>query len=328
MPYKTHPTFAIRGPFCLPPTFREEPILRTRSVCEGECLNGNSVKKHFKDRYSRESRPRSRFGLVGTAERVLFVAWTSSPCNFRKAHGLEAHANIYNAETKIDMMKKLFAEFFGTFSLVFAGTGAIIINDVSNGSITHLGIALTFGLVVLAMIYAVGDVSGAHFNPAVTIAFFVARRFSGREVIPYIVSQLAGAVAASILLRTLFPEHATLGATLPAGSDWQSFVFEFVLTAILMLVILSVSTGSKERGITAGIVVGAVIAFEALFAGPISGASMNPVRSIAPAIVSLHVSSLWIYVVAPICGALFAVWGCTCMRENCCCVPPANTTAT
>lgn len=224
-------------------------------------------------------------------------------------------------------MKKLLAEFFGTFSLVFAGTGAIIINDVSGGSITHVGIALTFGFVVLAMIYAVGDVSGAHLNPAVTIAFFVARRFNGREVFPFVISQLAGAFAASGLLRALFPAHATLGATLPAGPIWQSFVFEFVLTAILMLVILSVSTGSKERGITAGIAVGAVIAFEALFAGPICGASMNPARSLAPAVFALNVSSVWLYVVAPICGALFAVFGCACMRENCCCVIPSQSVA-
>lgn len=217
-------------------------------------------------------------------------------------------------------MKKLVAEFFGTFSLVFAGTGAIIVNDVSGGSITHVGVALTFGLVVLAMIYALGDISGAHLNPAVTIAFFAARRLCGRDVVPYIGCQLAGAIAASALLRTLFPLHTTLGATVPAGSVWQSFVFEFVLTAILMLVILSVSTGSKERGMIAGIAIGAVIAFEALFAGPISGASMNPARSIAPAIISMNLSSLWLYVVAPICGALCAVAGCVCMRDNCCCV--------
>ncbi len=217
-------------------------------------------------------------------------------------------------------MKKLIAEFLGTFTLVFSGTGAIIVNDVSGGSITHVGIALTFGLVVLAMIYALGDVSGAHLNPAVTIAFYAAKRFCGHEVVPYICSQLIGAFAASFLLRTMFPSHPTLGATLPTGSIWQSLVFEFVLTFILMLVILSVSTGSKERGITAGIAVGAVIAFEALFAGPICGASMNPARSIAPAIVSIHVSSLWLYIVAPICGALCAVFACICMRDDCCCV--------
>ena len=222
-------------------------------------------------------------------------------------------------------MQKLFAETFGTFCLVFAGTGAIIVNDTSGGTITHVGIALTFGLVVLAMIYTVGDISGAHLNPAVTLGFFAARRFDGRQVLPYILSQLFGAFVASGLLRALFPEHATLGATLPAGTVTQSFVFEFVLTGILMFVILSVSTGSKERGITAGIVVGAVIAFEALFAGPICGASMNPARSIAPAVVSLHLTSLWLYVIAPICGALAAVVGCRCVRDEGCCAAPCAT---
>lgn len=225
-------------------------------------------------------------------------------------------------------MKKLLAEFFGTFCLVFAGTGAIIVNDVTGGSISHVGVALTFGLIVLVMIDALGDISGAHLNPAVTLGFFAARRFDGREVIPYVGSQLAGAFAASGLLRVLFPEHATLGATLPAGSEAQSFILEFVLSGILMFVILSVSTGSKERGLTAGIAIGALIALEALFAGPISGASMNPARSLAPAVVGLHLSSLWLYVVAPICGALVAVAGCRCIREEGCCATPADLTST
>ncbi len=217
--------------------------------------------------------------------------------------------------------KMLMAESFGTFCLVFAGTGAIVINDVSGGLITHVGIALTFGLVVLAMIYAVGDTSGAHLNPAVTLGFFFSRRFSGRLVLPYIVSQSLGALAASLLLRGLFPSHASLGATLPAGSDAQSFVLELVLTTILMFVILRVSSGSRERGITAGIVVGAVIALEALFAGPISGASMNPARSLAPALVSGQYVSLWLYLAAPILGALLGVGLCRCMREEGCCGP-------
>lgn len=216
-------------------------------------------------------------------------------------------------------IKKLSAECFGTFCLVFAGTGAIIINDISGGAITHVGIALTFGLVVLAMIYAVGDISGAHLNPAVTIGFFAARRFSGRLVLPYIVSQSFGALAASLLLRGLFPSHASLGVTLPAGSDAQSFILELVLTAILMFVILRVSSGSRERGITAGIVVGSVIALEALFAGPICGASMNPARSFAPALVSGQFASLWLYLAAPTLGALVGVGLCRCMREEGCC---------
>ncbi|MGF1578181.1 MAG: MIP/aquaporin family protein [Gemmataceae bacterium] len=203
--------------------------------------------------------------------------------------------------------KKLLAECFGTFCLVFAGTGAIIINDVAEGAITHVGIALTFGLIVLAMIYAVGDISGAHINPAVTIGFFAARRFDGSQVLPYIGAQLIGAFLASGLLRGMFLDHSNLGATLPTGVVWRSFVFEVILTAILMVVILRVSTGARERGITAGIVVGAVIALEAMFAGPICGASMNPARSIAPAVVSLNISHLWVYVVAPVCGSLLGV---------------------
>lgn len=216
-------------------------------------------------------------------------------------------------------MKRMFAEFLGTFGLVFAGTGAIIINDVSGGGVTHVGVALTFGLVVLAMIYTFGDISGAHMNPAVTLGFFVARRLPGAMVLPYIVSQLLGALAASGLLRLLFPSSATLGASLPAGSEMQSFILEVVLTFFLMLVILSVSTGAKEKGMTAGIAVGAVIALEAMFAGPISGASMNPARSLAPALVSPHVASLWIYLTAPVVGALLAVPACCAIREPGCC---------
>ena len=218
-------------------------------------------------------------------------------------------------------MKKYAAESIGTFALVFAGTGAIVINDIS-GAVTHVGIALTFGLVVLAMIYAVGDISGAHLNPAVTIGFFAARRLPGRTVFHYIGSQLVGALIANGLLRGLFLQHPMLGTTMPAGSKMQSLILEIVLTAILMFVILSVSTGAKERGITAGIAIGSVIALEALFAGPICGASMNPARSIAPAVVSQHLSDLWIYVVAPIAGALLAVIGCRCVREEGCCSRP------
>jgi aquaporin NIP len=216
-------------------------------------------------------------------------------------------------------MKKFSAEFFGTFALVFAGTGAITINDVSGGAITHVGIALTFGLIVLAMIYTVGDVSGAHLNPAVTLAFWVAGRFPARSILPYLGAQLGGGVAASALLHFLFPAHPTLGATFPAGSPAQSFVLEVVLTFILMLVILNVSTGAKEKGITAGIAVGAVIALEAMFAGPICGASMNPVRSFAPALVTFKFTHQWIYLVAPTLGALLAVFSCRCMKEKDCC---------
>ncbi len=206
------------------------------------------------------------------------------------------------------MMKaKLWSEFFGTFALVFCGTGAVVINDVSNGAITHPGVALTFGLVVMALVYTFGDISGAHFNPAVTIAFAAAKRFEVRSVLPYIGAQGAGGVFASGLLRVLFPAHPTLGTTSPSGAPLQSLVLEVILTWLLMLVILNVSTGAKEKGITAGLVIGAVIGLEAMFAGPICGASMNPARSLAPALVSLHLRDLWIYIVGPIAGALLAV---------------------
>ena len=219
-------------------------------------------------------------------------------------------------------MKKWVAEALGTFALVFAGTGAIVINETTGGVIGHAGIALTFGLVVLAMIYTVGDISGAHLNPAVTIGFWSAGRLPGREVGPYIASQLTGAVIASTLLRVLFPQSRLLGATIPAGAEIQSFILEAVLTFILMLTILNVSTGAKEKGITAGIAVGAVIGLEAMFAGPISGASMNPARSFAPAIVAMHVEHLWIYLVAPPLGAAAARFACACIREEGCCTTP------
>jgi MIP family channel proteins len=223
-------------------------------------------------------------------------------------------------------MRRLAAEFLGTFALVFAGTGAIVINDVSGGKVSHVGIALTFGLIVLAMIYAVGDVSGAHLNPAVTLGFFTARRFESRWVIPYIASQCAGALLASLVLRFLFPTNVTLGATLPAGDPLQSFVLEVILTFLLMFVILSVSTGSKEKGTLAGVAVGSVIALEALFAGPISGASMNPARSLAPALVSMRLESLWVYLTAPVLGACVGVLGCRCVQEPGCCCPVASVT--
>jgi aquaporin Z len=204
------------------------------------------------------------------------------------------------------MKSKLLCEALGTFCLVFTGTGAIVVNHVSNGIISHVGISLTFGLVVMAMIYAFGDVSGAHLNPAVTIAFAVARRFEWSRVVPYIAAQVAGALVASLLLRTLFPGATSLGQTIPGGSAWQSFVLETVLTFILMLVILAVSSGPKEKGLMAGMAVGGVVGLEALFGGPISGASMNPARSLAPALVTGHLATIWIYLAAPTVGAVAA----------------------
>jgi len=219
-------------------------------------------------------------------------------------------------------VRKLAAEFIGTFVLVFAGTGATVIDETTGGSVTHVGIALTFGLIVLAMIYTVGDISGAHLNPAVSLGFFLARSFPLREVMPYVASQFSGALAASGVLRVLFPQNQMLGATAPAGSAMQSFVLELILTAILMFVILGVSTSAGEKGITAGIVIGAVIGLEAMFAGPICGASMNPARSLGPAVASGHFQHLWIYFFAPVAGVFVGVLTCRCVREAGCCAGP------
>lgn len=204
-------------------------------------------------------------------------------------------------------MRKYLAEFIGTFALVFCGTGAIIINQESGGVITHVGVAITFGLIVSAMIYTVGDISGAHLNPAVTIAFWFSKTFPAKEILPYILSQGLGAFLASFTLKFLFPTNNMLGSTLPAGSPMQSFILEIILTFILMFVIIHIAKGSKEQGMFAGIAIGGVVMLEAMFAGPICGASMNPIRSIAPALVSGNVQHLWVYILAPILGAMLAV---------------------
>lgn len=216
-------------------------------------------------------------------------------------------------------MKKYFAELFGTYAIIFAGTGAIIINDISGGTITHIGIALTFGLIVMCMIYTYGEISGAHFNPAVTIAFGFAKRLPKKEVIPYILSQFLGAILASVTLKLLFINQNNYGGTLPKGSSLQSFILEIILSFFLMTVILNVSTGSKEKGITAGIAIGSIVALEAMFAGPICGASMNPARSFAPALISLNFTDLWIYFTAPVIGSILAVYGCKCVHKEGCC---------
>jgi aquaporin Z len=204
-------------------------------------------------------------------------------------------------------MRRYIAEAIGTFALVFCGTGAIVINEETQGDVTHVGIAVTFGLIVMSMIYALGNISGAHLNPAVSIAFTLAGRFKLKELFPYIISQVTGALLASLVLRYLFPSNEFLGTTLPAGSAGQSFVLEFILTFFLMLVIINVATGSKEQGMFAGLAIGSVVLLEAMFAGPVSGASMNPARSIAPAIVSGHLEGVWIYLSSTIAGAALAI---------------------
>lgn len=191
--------------------------------------------------------------------------------------------------------------------MVFCGTGAIIINQESGGVVTHMGIAITFGLVVMSMIYSFGSISGAHMNPAVSIALTISGKHPLRDLMPFVLSQLAGAIAASCTLRALFPTSDTLGSTLPAGSAFQSFILEFFLTFFLMLVILSVGRKSKKEGSLAGIVIGGVVGLEAMFAGPICGASMNPARSLAPAVISGHTEHLWVYLSATVFGAMMAV---------------------
>ena len=223
------------------------------------------------------------------------------------------------------LRSRLAAEVLGTFALVFAGCGAIVADASSGGAVTHLGVSLVFGLVVLAVIQAFGEVSGAHVNPAVTLAFTAAGRFPARDVAPYVGAQLVGGVGGALALAAIFPAHETLGATLPAGSYAQSFALEVVLTWFLMLVILRVSAGSRETGLLAGVAIGAVVALEACFGGPISGASMNPARSFAPAVVSLHLEHLSLYLAAPVLGALLAVPSCRLVGAGTCCGPTSPT---
>jgi len=205
------------------------------------------------------------------------------------------------------LMRRLGAEAFGAFWLVFAGTGAAVVNEVTDGVVTHVGVALAFGLVVMVLIHSIGNVSGCHINPAVTVGLAAAGRFERSLVPPYVASQCLGAVLASASLRLLFPDSVTLGATIPAGGDLQSLVLEFILTFVLMFVVLTISGGDRDARRLGGIVIGGVIALEALFAGPVSGASMNPARSLAPALVSMQLDAVWIYLVAPTAGALASV---------------------
>jgi aquaporin Z len=217
------------------------------------------------------------------------------------------------------------AEALGTFALVFAGCGAIVVDGLYGGQIGHVGVSLVFGLVVMSVIYAVGNISGAHINPAVTLGFYFSGRMEKRLVPAYLVSQLLGGILAAAVLWLLFPAHETLGATLPASDAWRVFLLEVLLSFFLMFVILNVSTGHKEQGIMAGVAIGGTVALEALFAGPVSGASMNPARSFGPALLSGQLESVWIYLTAPVLGMLLAVPSCRWVQGPECCTDETGT---
>lgn len=205
------------------------------------------------------------------------------------------------------MRKEVTAEFLGTFFLVFLGTGAIIVNTLTE-SLTHLGVSLVFGLVVTALIYTFGHISGEHLNPAVTLSFLIYGDVSVTKCIKYILAQVLGAVLASSTLLLIFGNVANLGATLPKNSWQQSFALEFILTFLLVMVIMGSAVHGKAIKSFAGIAIGATVALEALFGGPISGASMNPARSIGPALVSGNISHLWVYIIATILGGISATY--------------------
>jgi MIP family channel proteins len=201
------------------------------------------------------------------------------------------------------------AEAVAAFTLVFAGCGAVIIDANTHGGIGHVGIAFSFGLAIAVMIYAVGHISGAHINPAVTLAFALTRKFPLARVPLYWIAQCAGATIAALLLKVMFGNVAHLGTTLPSGSDSQSFALEIVLTFFLMFVIMAVATDNRAVGEAAALAIGGVILLDAMFAGPISGASMNPARSFGPALVSDTWSHYWIYVLGPAIGAVLGALG-------------------
>ncbi|MFD1616333.1 MIP/aquaporin family protein [Gelatiniphilus marinus] len=208
-------------------------------------------------------------------------------------------------------LKNYIAEFIGTFALVFCGTGAVIVDQQTNGSLGLLGVSLSFGIIITAMVYVFGNISGAHINPAITIGLAFGNLISKKTLLFYVAFQVLGAITASILLKLIFNESLFLGATIPSGTIIQSFIIEFVLTFFLMLTILGITTQKdKEVSSLSGLVIGAVVVGFILFSGPISGGSFNPARSIAPALVSGNLTMLWIFLTAPTIGAIAAmlVW--------------------
>lgn len=209
----------------------------------------------------------------------------------------------------LPFLQKVIAEIVGTYFLIFAGCGAVVINKISNGAITSPGISIVWGLAVMVVVYSVGHISGAHLNPAVTIAFATCKRFPWKQVPAYVAAQVLGSTLASGTLRLLFNGHQDhFSGTLPAGTDLQSLVLEFIITFYLMFIISGVATDNRAIGELAGLAVGATVLLNVMFAGPISGASMNPARSLGPAIVSSKYSSLWVYILGPTAGAVAGAW--------------------
>jgi aquaporin NIP len=208
-----------------------------------------------------------------------------------------------------DLARRATAEGIAAFALVFAGCGAIVANAENDGALGTVGVSLTFGLIVMAMIYATGHLSGAHINPAVTVAFTLTRHFPAREAAAYIAAQLAGAIAASLTLAAVWTDKpANLGATVPSVGAGSALVYEIVLTAILMFVIVAVATDTRAVGAGAAIAIGGAVGLDALFGGPVTGASMNPARSLGPALVSGEWTDFWLYIVGPLVGATLAAF--------------------
>lgn len=215
----------------------------------------------------------------------------------------------------MNKFKKYLAEAIGTFTIIFCGCGAMISQD-NTGVISHPGVAVTWGLSVMVMIYAFGSISGGHFNPAVTLAFTIGKKHPKNQLLQYISAQLIGGILAAMLLKFLFASHQNLGGTFPKIPTLNAFILEAVLTFFLMVVIYMVSEGKKEVQNFAGIAIGAVILLESMFAGPLTNASMNPARSIAPALVSGNLDQLWIYCTAPFTGAIIAVFTCKYLKQT------------
>ncbi|XP_073116566.1 aquaporin NIP1-1-like isoform X2 [Elaeis guineensis] len=240
----------------------------------------------------------------GTQERSMEEGAAGFP--LEEENAIPDHG--YENSTSVSFLQKILAEVFGTYFLIFAGCGSVTVN-LSKGTVTFPGICIVWGLVVMVLVYSVGHISGAHFNPAVTIAFATCRRFPWKQVPAYILAELMGSTLASGTLRLLFGGKRELfPGTIPAGSDVQSLVLEFIITFYLMFVISGVGTDKRAVGELAGLAVGATVLLNVLFAGPISGASMNPARSLGPAIVFNRYESIWVYMVGPICGAVTGAW--------------------